>query len=125
MKRLQDKIAIITGGSGGIGKAVAERFLGEGARVMLVDIDQDGLDATRQALGGGDRIAIPKADVRNESDVARYAEATVGALGRLDVFFNNAGIDGKVAPLQETDLSVFAQGIPIHLRDPSMGPKPI
>src|SRR3546814_4874401 len=74
MKRWQDKIAIITGGSGGIGKAVAERFLGEGARVMLVDIDQDGLDATRQALGGGDRIAITKADVSNESDVARYAE---------------------------------------------------
>src|SRR3546814_10599842 len=50
MKRLQDKIAIITGGSGGNGKAVPEPVLGEGARVMLVDLEQDGLDATRQAL---------------------------------------------------------------------------
>src|SRR5690606_10906299 len=79
MKRLQDKVAIITGGSGGIGKAVAERFLDEGASVMLVDIDQDGLDAARKALGGGDRIAIAKADVSNEADVERYVKATVDA----------------------------------------------
>ncbi|HEY9540139.1 MAG TPA: SDR family NAD(P)-dependent oxidoreductase [Luteimonas sp.] len=123
MKRLQDKIAIITGGSGGIGKAVAERFLGEGARVMLVDIDQDGLDATRQALGGGDRIAITKADVSNESDVARYAEATVGALGRIDVFFNNAGIEGKVAPLEEQDISMFDKVIAINVRGAYLGLK--
>src|SRR3546814_5657555 len=93
--------SIITGGSGDIGKAVAEPFLGEGARVMLVDIDQDGIDATRQALGGGDSIAIQKADVSNESDVARYAEAAVGALGRIDVFFNKDGIEGKVAQHEE------------------------
>src|SRR3546814_10850379 len=123
MKRLQDKIAIITGGSGGIGKAVAERFLGEGARVMLGDIDQDGLDATRQALGGGDRIAIAKADVSNESDVARYVEATVGALGRIDVFFNNAGIEGKVAPLEEQDISMFDKVIAINVRGAYLGLK--
>src|SRR3546814_6143420 len=90
---------------------------------MLVDIDQDGLDATRQALGGGDRIAITKADVSNESDVARYAEATVGALGRIDVFFNNAGIEGKVAPLEEQDISMFDKVIAINVRGAYLGLK--
>src|SRR3546814_6965839 len=123
MKLLQDKIAIITGVSGGSGKAVAERFLGEGARVMLVDIDQDGLSAARRALGGGDRIAITKADVSNESDVARYAEATGGALGRIEVFFNNAGIEGKVAPLEEQDISMFDKVIAINVRGAYLGLK--
>src|SRR3546814_8932570 len=90
---------------------------------MLVDIDQDGLDATRQALGGGDRIAIAKADVSNESDVARYVEATVGALGRIDVFFNNAGIEGKVAPLEEQDISMFDKVIAINVRGAYLGLK--
>src|SRR3546814_16576304 len=67
--------------------------------------------------GGGDRIAITKADVSNESDVARYAEATVGALGRIDVFFNNAGIEGKVAPLEEQDISMFDKVIAINVRE--------
>src|SRR3546814_11018554 len=94
----------------------AERFLGEGARGMLVDIDQGGVDATRQARGGGDRIAITKADVSNESDVARHAEATVGALGRIDVFFNKAGTEGKVAPLEEQDISLLDKVIAINVR---------
>src|SRR5690606_30786211 len=121
MKRLQDKVAIITGGSGGIGKAVAERFLDEGASVMLVDIDQDGLDATRKALGGGDRIAIAKADVSNEADVERYVKATVDAFGRIDVFFNNAGIEGKVAPLEEQDIAMFDKVIAINVRGAYLG----
>ena len=123
MKRLQDKVAIITGGSGGIGKAVAERFLDEGASVMLVDIDQDGLDATRKALGGGDRIAIAKADVSNEADVERYVKATVDAFGRIDVFFNNAGIEGKVAPLEEQDIAMFDKVIAINVRGAYLGLK--
>src|SRR3546814_18209075 len=90
MKRLQDKIAIITGGSGGIGKAVAEGFLGEGARVMLVDIDHAGLDATRHGLGGGDRIAITQDGVSNATDLARTREATGGARGRIDVDLHHA-----------------------------------
>src|SRR3546814_9773450 len=61
--------------------------------------------------------------VSNESDVARYAEATVGALGRIDVFFNNAGIEGKVAPLEEQDISMFDKVIAINVRGAYLGLK--
>ena len=67
MKRMQDKVAVITGGSGGIGKTTAARLLEEGASVALVDIDQASLDATRDALGGGDRVLAIQADVSDEA----------------------------------------------------------
>lgn len=123
MKRLQDKVAVITGGSGGIGKAVAGRFLEEGASVLLVDIDQQGLDATRDALGGGDRIAVARADVSNEDDVAAYVKSAIDRFGRIDVFFNNAGIEGKVAPLEQQDTAMFDKVIAINVRGAYLGMK--
>ena len=63
MKRLQNKVAVITGGAGGIGQETAAQFLEEGASVVLVDVDQAGLDATVKALGGGERVLTAKADV--------------------------------------------------------------
>ncbi len=63
MNRLKDKIAVITGGSGGIGKVTAERFLDEGASVVLVDLDQDALDGVARELDAGDRVLALKADV--------------------------------------------------------------
>lgn len=123
MKRLQDKVAVITGGSGGIGKKVAERFLEEGASVLLVDIDQQGLDATRDAPGGGDRIAVARADVSKEEDVAAYVKSAIDAFGRIDVFFNNAGIEGKVAPLEQQDTAMFDKVIAINVRGAFLGMK--
>ncbi len=123
MKRLQDKVAVITGGSGGIGKKVAERFLEEGASVLLVDIDQQGLDATCDALGGGDRIAVARADVSKEEDVAAYVKSAIDAFGHIDVFFNNAGIEGKVAPLEQQDTAMFDKVIAINVRGAYLGMK--
>lgn len=123
MKRLQDKVAIITGGSGGIGKETAERFLKEGASIVLVDIDQAGLDATSKALGGGERVLTAKADVSNEDDVKQYVRATLDKFGRIDVFFNNAGIEGEVAPLHEQDIAMFDKVIAINVRGTYLGLK--
>ncbi len=123
MKRLQDKVAVITGGSGGIGKETAARFLDEGASVLLVDIDQAGLDAAREALGGGDRVRTAKADVSNEDDVKRYVQSAIDTFGRIDVFFNNAGIEGKVAPLEQQETAMFDKVIAINVRGAYLGLK--
>lgn len=123
MKRLEDKVAIITGGSGGIGQATAARFLEEGASVVLVDVDQAGLDAAAKALGGGERVLTVRADVSNEDDVKRYVKATVDRFGRIDVFFNNAGIEGEVAPLEQQDIAMFDKVIAINVRGAYLGLK--
>lgn len=123
MKRLQSKVAIITGGSGGIGKAAAARFLEEGASMVLVDIDQAGLDATAKELDGGERILTSKADVSREDDVKRYVQAALERFGRIDVFFNNAGIEGKVAPLEQQDIADFDKVIAINVRGAYLGLK--
>lgn len=123
MKRLENKVAIITGGSGGIGQATAARFLEEGASVVLVDVDQAGLDAAAKALGGGERVLTVQADVSNEDDVERYVKATVDRFGRIDVFFNNAGIEGDVAPLEQQDIAMFDKVIAINVRGAYLGLK--
>lgn len=123
MKRLQDKIAIITGGSGGIGKAAAALMLEEGACVTLVDLDQAGLAATVKELGAGDRVLAMHADVANEDEVRRYVQATLDRFGCIDVFFNNAGIEGKVAPLEQQDTAMFDKVIAINVRGVYLGLK--
>ena len=123
MKRLQDKVAIITGGSGGIGRATAVRFLEAGASVVLVDIDQAGLDKAARELGEDDRLLLQTADVTSEEDVRRYVAAAIARFGRIDVFFNNAGIEGKVAPLEQQDTAMFDKVIAINVRGAYLGLK--
>lgn len=123
MKRMQDKVAVITGGSGGIGKETARRFLEEGASVVLVDIDQAALDTARQELEAGERVLAVQADVSREEDVRRYVDATMERFGRIDVFFNNAGIEGKVAPLEQQDIAMFDKVIAVNVRGAYLGLK--
>lgn len=123
MKRMQDKVTVITGGSGGIGRETAQRFLEEGASVVLVDIDQAALDAAQRELDGGDRIITVQADVTREEDVTRYVDAALQRFGRIDVFFNNAGIEGKVAPLEQQDTAMFDKVIAVNVRGAYLGLK--
>ena len=123
MKRLENKVAVITGGAGGIGQETAAHFLAEGASVVLVDVDQARLDATAKALGGGERVLTAKADVSNETDVKRYVETSLDRFGRIDVFFNNAGIEGAVAPLEQQDIALFDKVIAINVRGAYLGLK--
>src|SRR4051795_11025329 len=101
MGGLSNKVAVITGGVGVIGKETAKKFLSEGAKVVLVDLIQDALDYSREELEQYGEVITVRADVSIESDVQNYVQKAVEYFGRIDVFFNNAGIEGKVAPLVE------------------------
>lgn len=113
---------LITGGAGGIGVATAKTFLDQGANVVLVDVSQDALDEQKSTLGK-DRVATIQADVSDEADVERYVREAEKALGSIDVFFNNAGIEGKVANLVDMDLDDFDKVIAVNLRGAFLGLK--
>ena len=88
MKRLQDRVAVITGGASGIGYATAQRFVEEGAKVVIVDLNEEIGKKVAKELGG----IFVKANVTSEEDVARMYTVAFDEYGRIDIAFNNAGI---------------------------------
>ena len=120
MPRLKDKIALITGGAAGIGLETARLFLKEGARVALVDLRAEDLKKAAESLGSSDVLTVA-ADVSSPEDAARYVRETVERFGRIDIFFNNAGIEGKVAPLTEQKIEDFDRVIAVNVRGPFLG----
>lgn len=88
--RLVDKVALITGGAAGIGKATAERFMEEGAKVIICDVDQSAGEKVVEELGG--RITFYAVDVTDRSAVQDWVEEVITEFGRIDVLVNNAGI---------------------------------
>jgi 3alpha(or 20beta)-hydroxysteroid dehydrogenase len=114
MGKLSGKVAIITGGAGGIGQASATLFVREGARVMLVDRDESTLRAACERIGSECEFAV--ADVADEGDTRRYVEATLAKHGGIDVLFANAGIEGRAAPLCDTAASDFDHVIAVNVR---------
>ncbi|MFB0945450.1 MAG: SDR family NAD(P)-dependent oxidoreductase [Spirosomataceae bacterium] len=100
MKKLTHKVALITGGAGSIGKSTAKLFLEEGANVMLIDLSEEDLKKTVKELGS-ERIFYTVADVSKTEDVQRYVYETVKLYGKIDIFFNNSGIEGVVKPMCE------------------------
>jgi glucose 1-dehydrogenase len=118
--KLNGKVAIVTGAARGIGRACAERFLGEGAKVAIADIDADALDKTRTALASlGEVIAIAT-DVTKRAEVERLVEKTVAAFGRLDVMVNNAGI-ARNQPFLEIAEADFDAVIGVNLKGAFFG----
>lgn len=121
--RLDNKVAVITGGAGGIGKTTAELFLKEGAKVILVDLMQESLEKTIDELQGYGSVTIVQADVSKEEDVARYVKTAIDQHGTIDIFFNNAGIEGKVAPITEQKVEDFDKVINVNVRGVFLGLK--
>ncbi|MGH9313172.1 MAG: SDR family NAD(P)-dependent oxidoreductase [Vicinamibacterales bacterium] len=94
MGRLDDKVAVVTGGSRGIGRATVEKFLAEGARVTFLDVDDAGGRTAVDEIGGASgRPTFERADVTREADVSRAMAAVVSAHGTIDVLVNNAGVN--------------------------------
>jgi NAD(P)-dependent dehydrogenase (short-subunit alcohol dehydrogenase family) len=115
MERLKDKVAIITGGAAGIGKSTAALFLEEGASVMLVDINKEKLQSTSEELNSSN-LAYCVADVSNPADVERYTSETLSRFGKINLFFNNAGIEGASSSLENYPNEIFDKVIAINLK---------
>ncbi len=117
-----NKVALITGGGGGIGRATALGFARRGAKVMIVDHDKDQGEASAGIVRqqGGD-ARFHQADVTKSASVQAYVKACLDAYGRIDCFFNNAGIEGKVVPTQDYDEDVFDQVIAVNLKGVFLG----
>jgi len=122
MEILKDKVAIITGGAAGIGKATAKLFLKEGAKVMLVDRNKSKLLAAVKEFGDSN-VSYCIADVSNVLETEAYVSKTVSKFGKIDIFFNNAGIEGKSLPITEYPEEIFDQVIAINLKGVWLGCK--
>ena len=122
MRRLEDKVAVITGGGGGIGRAAARLFTREGAKVLLVDLDENILRKTVANLGS-DTADYVVADVTQPEQVQRYVAAAVDRFGGIDIFANNAGIPGDVAPITELPVENFDKVMAVNVRGVWLGMK--
>lgn len=120
MERLKNKVAIITGGAGGIGKATAKKFLMEGAKVMLVDLKEDVLKKTVEELNS-EHVHFHAADVSNAQNVKAYLEACIFQFGGVDIFFNNAGIEGKFSSIEDYPEEIFDRVIAVNLKGVWLG----
>ena len=105
--RLEGKVAIITGASGGIGAATARRFLDEGAKVMLVGRSEAKIEQTMEALGNGTSLAFHLAEAADEQANAAAVAATVDRFGGVDIMLANAGTEGVVAPFEQQSAADF------------------
>ncbi|MBK6672602.1 MAG: glucose 1-dehydrogenase [Proteobacteria bacterium] len=122
MSRHADRSIIVTGAAGAIGYATCEILAREGARLMMVDINAPRLnERATQLRASGARVETCAADCGEETEVRRYAAETVKAFGRIDGFFNNAGVEGALAPTHEYDVAEFDRLMRVNLRGVFLG----
>lgn len=122
MTKLQDKRIIVTGAGGGIGAAIAERLVSDGAQVVVSDIDEAAAAAVATRLGARTRM-VP-ADVTKEADVARLVDRCVAEFGGLDAMVNNAGLaDNTSVPIEERTAAGWDRVIAVNLNSAFYGVK--
>ena len=111
MKNLKDKIVLVTGGGGGFGKAIVERFVAEGAKAVIADIDEAAGQATAKAVGGH----FVRTDVSDPASVKAAVAFAVATHGRLDVMVNNAGVESAQAPIHACSMENWRRVLDINL----------
>lgn len=124
--RLEGKVAAITGGASGMGRATALRFLEEGASVVIGDLNAiNGGTTIRVAeqAGFGDRVAFARGDVSEEGDVEALVAMAVEKFGRLDIMFNNAGVGGAFGPITDTTVEEWDYTFAVLVRGVFLGIK--
>lgn len=122
MDILKNKVAVITGGAGSIGLITAKLFLEEGAKVVLVDMGQEALEKAVAELNS-DQVIYSVGNVTKAADVARYTKEAVDKFGKIDIFFNNAGIEGVVKPIADYPEDIFDQVIAVNVKGMWLGCK--
>lgn len=115
--RLEGRIALVTGGASGIGLASARRFVAEGARVVVGDVDETSLAAVADELG--DAVATLRCDVTAEDDLARLADTAVERFGGLHIAFANAGT-ATIGPVVDLDLGEWSRVLDVNLTGPML-----
>lgn len=121
---LTGKVALVTGGGGGIGRAVCVEFARAGARVAIVDLDRELGEATLALLKQEAAEArFFRADVTKAVEVAAYVQGTVDAFGRIDAFVNNAGFEGTVGPVQTYPEETFDRVLAVNVKGVFLGLK--
>ena len=113
MKRLEGKVAVVTGGNSGIGLATAKRLQEEGARVAISGRSRKTLDEAVKSIGNG--VVAVQADVSNLADIDKLFAEVSRKLGKIDVLFVNAGV-AKFAPLAETSESLFDENFDTNIK---------
>lgn len=124
--RLAGKVAVITGGASGMGRDTALRFLQEGCKVVVGDLNEENGAQTlamADAQGLADGVKFQKTDVAEEGDVAAMIETAVASFGRLDCIFNNAGVGGAFGPITDTEVEEWDYTMAVLVRGVFLGMK--
>ena len=124
MGKLEKKVAVITGAASGIGRATAIRFAGEGAAVVIADLNREGGEAAvRDCKENGGNAVFQLTDVSSEENIKSAVDRAIKEFGRLDVMYNNAGLGGAVGPLEKTSAENWDRSFSILLRAVFLGIK--
>jgi NAD(P)-dependent dehydrogenase (short-subunit alcohol dehydrogenase family) len=121
--RLDGKVAVVTGAAGVIGTATIRLLADRGARIVAVDRRENDLQTAIRDLPATAQAMAIAADVSDEGDVADYVGAAVEKFGAIDVFYNNAGIEGDVAPITKYSLETFRRVIDVNVVGVFLGMK--
>lgn len=115
--RYEDKVVVITGAAGGIGTATSKRLASEGAKIVLVDLKKEDAEETAKELNlDSEKYLAVEADVANEDDVKRYVKETIDKFGKIDVFFNNAGLESEFNSIIDSDTSDLDKILDINVK---------
>jgi NAD(P)-dependent dehydrogenase (short-subunit alcohol dehydrogenase family) len=121
--RLDGKIAVVTGAAGVIGRATIALLAERGARIVAIDRRREDLEAAIKDLPASAEALAVAADVSEEDEVADYVRATVDRFGTIDVFYNNAGIEGEVRPITQYGLETFRRVLDVNVVGVFLGMK--